>query len=113
MKVSFFLLKTVVTNGHNFSFWQMSFFSPKELVEEGDLVILYLSVNSQYPLQVRKTIKNRNGQWVENKFQSIYGILDVYSLVGKRYGEKIHLPKGWGYILRPSCELWTKNVPHR
>ncbi len=92
----------------------MNFLStPKEFVEEGDMVILYLSVSSQYPLEGRKTVKNRNGDWVENKFQSIYGALDVYSLIGKRYGEKIHFSKGWGYILRPTCELWTKNVPHR
>jgi len=91
----------------------MNFLQAKQVVEEGDLVILYLSFTAQYPLEVRKRIQNRNGQFVENKFQSIYGMLDVFSLVGKRYGEKIHLPKGWGYILRPTCELWTRNLPHR
>jgi len=82
-------------------------------VEEGDVVILYLSVSQQYLIEVVKQIKNRNGKFVENKFQSIYGQLDIMTLVGMKYGSKIHLPRGWGYLLYPSCELWTKNLPHR
>jgi len=91
----------------------MSFLKSKTVVEEGDVVILYLSVSSQYPIEVTKFTKNRNGQLVENKFQTIYGALDVMTLVGKRYGSKLNLPWGWGYILSPTCELWTKNLPHR
>ena len=91
----------------------MSFIFQKELVEEGDTVMLFLSVNSVHAIEVNKTMKNKHGLVVENKFQSIYGALRVMDLVGRKYGSKINLPSGWGYILHPSCELWTKTLPHR
>jgi tRNA (adenine57-N1/adenine58-N1)-methyltransferase len=91
----------------------MSFLESRTEVQEGDMVILYLSVSSQYAIDVVPLIKNRNGHYVENKFQTVYGMLDVMTLVGKKYGSKLNLPRGWGYILSPSCELWTKNLPHR
>jgi len=97
----------------NRSKWVSSSRRSKELVAEGDTVILFLCISSQYPILVTKLIKNRNGELIENKFQTIYGVLDVISLVGQKYGTKVHLPRGWGYILRPTCELWTTNLPHR
>lgn len=91
----------------------MSFMERNSTIREGDIVILFLSVTSQYPIEVRRFIKNKNGEFVENKFQTIYGHLDVMELVGKKYGNKVHLPRGWAYVLHPTCELWTKALPHR
>lgn len=91
----------------------MSFIERGETIKEGDTAILFLSVNSHYPIEVKRFIKNRNGDFVENKFQTIYGHLDVMELVGKKYGSKVNLPRGWAYVLHPTCELWTKTLPHR
>ncbi|CAG7816073.1 unnamed protein product [Allacma fusca] len=91
----------------------MSFIGKKELVEKNDTVILFLSVNTIYALEVVDKIPNKHGNMVENKFQTIYGVLTVMDLVGKRYGSRITLPKGWCYLLHPTCELWTKTVNHR
>ena len=35
------------------------------------------------------------------------------SLVGQRYGSKVHFSKGWGIALHPTPELWTVTLPHR
>lgn len=91
----------------------MSFLERTSTVKEGDTVILFLSVNSHYPLEVTRFKKNKSGDYVENKFQTVYGQLNVIDLVGKRYGSKVHLPRGWAYVLHPTCELWTKTLPHR
>jgi tRNA (adenine57-N1/adenine58-N1)-methyltransferase len=91
----------------------MSFVGKKDLVEKNDTVILYLSVNTIYALEVVDKIPNKHGNMVENKFQTIYGVLTVMDLVGKRYGSRITLPRGWCYLLHPTCELWTKTVVHR
>ncbi|ODM96915.1 tRNA (adenine(58)-N(1))-methyltransferase catalytic subunit TRMT61A [Orchesella cincta] len=91
----------------------MSFIERNPIIKEGDTVILFLSVNNHYPIEVTKYKKNKSGNYVENKFQTIYGHFDVMELVGKKYGTKFHLPRGWAYVLHPTCELWTKTLPHR
>lgn len=91
----------------------MSFIKQKEIIEEGDTVILFLSMSSQYPVEVVKFIKNKHGVLIENKFQTVYGVLNIVDLIGKKYGSKITLPKGWAHVLHPTCELWTKTLPHR
>lgn len=37
----------------------------------------------------------------------------VETLIGKEYGAKIELSRGYGYTLQPNPELWTYNLPHR
>ncbi|PSN52092.1 hypothetical protein C0J52_03897 [Blattella germanica] len=91
----------------------MSFDKYKEYIEQGDTAILYLSVNSMHAIQVEPKIKNKKGEFVENVFQTTYGALKVQSLIGKKYGTKIALSRGWAYVLHPTPELWTLTLPHR
>jgi tRNA (adenine57-N1/adenine58-N1)-methyltransferase len=91
----------------------MSFDKFKDTIEQGDTVILYLNVNSMHAIQVQPKIKNRKNEWVENVFQTTYGALKVQSLVGKKFGTKVALSRGWAYVLHPTPELWTLTLPHR
>lgn len=91
----------------------MSFVSFKEIIEEGDTAILYLSASNLHAIKVLPQIKNKHGESVENVFQTTYGALKVASLIGTKYGSKIQLSRGWAYILYPTPELWTLTLPHR
>jgi tRNA (adenine57-N1/adenine58-N1)-methyltransferase len=91
----------------------MSFEKFKDVIEQGDTVILYLSVNSMHAIQVQPRIKNKKDEWVENVFQTTYGALKVQSLIGKKFGTKVALSRGWAYVLHPTPELWTLTLPHR
>ncbi|XP_076233807.1 tRNA methyltransferase 61 [Calliopsis andreniformis] len=91
----------------------MSFEKVKEVIEEGDVVILYLGPKDMHSLEIKQKIPTKKGQMVENVFQTIYGALKVFSLVGQKYGSKVQLSRGWGYVLQPTPELWTLTVPHR
>lgn len=91
----------------------MSFNKAKEAIEEGDVVILYLGPSNMHSLEIKPKILNKKGQMVDNVFQTIYGALKVFSLVGEKYGTKVQLSRGWGYVLQPTPELWTLTVPHR
>ncbi|PNF31726.1 tRNA (adenine(58)-N(1))-methyltransferase catalytic subunit TRMT61A [Cryptotermes secundus] len=91
----------------------MSFDKFKDTIDQGDTVILYLSVNSMHAIQVQPKIKNRKDEWVDNVFQTTYGALKVQSLVGKKFGTKVALSRGWAYVLHPTPELWTLTLPHR
>lgn len=44
----------------------MSFFRPKDIIEEGDTVILYLTVNSMHAIEATPTIVNKKGETIEN-----------------------------------------------
>ncbi|XP_064088449.1 tRNA (adenine(58)-N(1))-methyltransferase catalytic subunit TRMT61A-like [Macrobrachium nipponense] len=91
----------------------MSFSSFKKLIEVGDTVILYISVNHLYAIEVKPKLINKNGIEIDNVFQTRYGCLTVADLVGKPFGSKIILPKGWVHVLYPTPELWTVTLPHR
>ncbi|XP_068247074.1 tRNA (adenine(58)-N(1))-methyltransferase catalytic subunit TRMT61A-like [Palaemon carinicauda] len=91
----------------------MSFSSCKKLIEVGDTVILYISVTHLYAIEVKPKIINKNGTEIDNVFQTRYGCLTVADLVGKPFGSKITLPKGWVHVLYPTPELWTVTLPHR
>lgn len=91
----------------------MSFNKTKEVIEEGDIVILYLNLNNMYSLEVKAKTFNKKAELVDNVFQTTYGALKVISLVGQKYGSKIELTKGWAHVLQPTPELWTVILPHR
>lgn len=91
----------------------MSFNKSKEVIEEGDVVILYLKPNNMHSLEVKAKISNKKGEVIDNVFQTVYGALKVFSLVGHRYGSKVELSRGWAYVLQPTPELWTLTLPHR
>ncbi|KAG9296195.1 hypothetical protein G9A89_014787 [Geosiphon pyriformis] len=83
----------------------MNFRSYKKLVEEGDLVIAYLSRENLTPL-----IVDPNATY-NNKF----GTFRHKEMIGKEYGTKLpsHNGKGFMYLLHPTPELWTQVLPHR
>jgi hypothetical protein len=55
----------------------------------------------------------RKGEEIENVFQTNYGAFKVKDLIGKRFGTKVAMTRGYGYVLHPTPELWTKTLPHR
>lgn len=67
----------------------MSFREHKDVVEEGDTVILYLTVFNMHAIEARTEIKNKLGEMVENVFQTTYGALKIKDIIGARYGTKV------------------------
>lgn len=57
----------------------MSFLKPKTHIEKGDVVILYLSVNSMHAIEAVPTIINKKGEVIPHIFQTPYGSLKVES----------------------------------
>lgn len=91
----------------------MSFNGFVDEIKEGNDVILYLTINQIYAVKALPKTRNKNGILVDNVLQTPYGALKCADLVGKYYGTKVTLTKGWGYILQPNPELWTLTLPHR
>lgn len=91
----------------------MSFSEFKDVIEEGDTVILYIGVSNIYPIEVKPTVTNRLNEEVENIFQTKYGALKVKELIGKQYGSKVAMSRGWANVMYPTPELWTICLPHR
>lgn len=91
----------------------MSFKQTKLSVDEGDVIILYFGPTNMHSIEVKRQITNKKGELVDNTFQTTYGALKVIDLVGKEYGSKVQLTKGFGYVLQPTPELWTLTLPHR
>ena len=81
----------------------MSFDKRKDVVEEGDTVVLYFGRQNVNPLEIDAT----------KTFQSKFGAFHHRDIIGKKYGCKMQSKKGWGYLLRPTPELWTITLPHR
>ncbi|KAJ1822547.1 tRNA (adenine-N(1)-)-methyltransferase catalytic subunit trm61 [Coemansia sp. RSA 2599] len=77
----------------------------KDVIEDGDIVIIYLSHNSMAPITVTA------GQVYNNKF----GSFSHDQMIGLRYGSKLTTKEGRGfvYLLHPTPALWTQVVPHR
>lgn len=91
----------------------MSFDGYKDEIQEGDTVILYLTVNQIYSVKAQAKIVNKKGNLVDNVFQTPFGALKCVELMGKNFGSKVSLSKGWGYVLQPTPELWSLTLPHR
>lgn len=91
----------------------MSFSEFKDVIAQGDTVILYIGVSSIYPIEVKPTVVNRLNEEVENIFQTKYGALKVSELIGKKYGSKVSMSRGWANVMYPTPELWTLCLPHR
>lgn len=71
----------------------MSFAKHKTIIEEGDTVILYLTVQSMHAIDAVPMIKNKKGEIVENVFQTSFGALKVKNLIGVEYGAKVIIKK--------------------
>ncbi|XP_072028824.1 tRNA (adenine(58)-N(1))-methyltransferase catalytic subunit TRMT61A-like [Amphiura filiformis] len=83
----------------------MSLLGYKKHIEEGDLAIVFIG----HETMVAVTIKR--GEITQTK----YGALRHNDVLGKEYGSKISTvnQRGYIYVLHPSPELWTVNLPHR
>ncbi|XP_053553385.1 tRNA (adenine(58)-N(1))-methyltransferase catalytic subunit TRMT61A [Bombina bombina] len=83
----------------------MSFAEYRELINDGDTAIVFLGHDSMFPITVQ------HGSQTQTKYGVIRHSTD---LVGKKFGSKVTCSKGgWVYILHPTPELWTINLPHR
>ena len=84
----------------------MTFLEFKDTIEENDLAILYINFTTIIPVTVKPMTLSRKGTCeVENIYQTKYGSLKAMDLVGKKFGSKVQLSKGYGYILHVSCIL--------
>ncbi|XP_008939462.1 PREDICTED: tRNA (adenine(58)-N(1))-methyltransferase catalytic subunit TRMT61A isoform X1 [Merops nubicus] len=83
----------------------MSFVQYGDTVKDGDTAIVFLGHESMFPVKVQ------HGTVTQTKYGVIRHSTD---LIGKRYGSKVTCSKGgWVFILHPTPELWTMNLPHR
>ncbi|XP_056151221.1 tRNA (adenine(58)-N(1))-methyltransferase catalytic subunit TRMT61A [Lampris incognitus] len=83
----------------------MSFVEYSELIQDGDIAIVYLGHESMMPIKVQ------HGAQTQTRYGAIRHSTD---LIGRRYGSKITCSKGgWVHVLHPTPELWTVNLPHR
>lgn len=81
----------------------MSFLEYKDLIEEGDTVIIYLNHTTLYAIEIT------NGK----VFQTKYGALKHDDLLGQEYGTLVKCTRGYVHVLHPTPELWTLTLPHR
>lgn len=91
----------------------MSFENHRQVIKLGDTAIVYISINNMHAIEITPTIVNKHGEVCENVFQTTYGALKVKTLIGKSFGTKLELSRGYAYILQPNAELWTQTLPHR
>ncbi|KAJ2664790.1 tRNA (adenine-N(1)-)-methyltransferase catalytic subunit trm61 [Coemansia sp. RSA 1199] len=77
----------------------------KNIVENGDLVVVYSTPETM------TTITVCSGEIFNNRF----GSFRHSDMVGLKYGSKIqsHTGRGFVYLLHPTPALWTQVVPHR
>lgn len=83
----------------------MSFVAYEELIKEGDTAILSLGHGSMMAVRVRRGAQT----------QTRHGVLrHSVDLIGRPFGSKVTCGRGgWVYVLHPTPELWTLNLPHR
>ncbi|KAK6199930.1 translational repressor of GCN4 [Scheffersomyces amazonensis] len=83
----------------------MSFYKYKDYIEEGDLVLAFISRQTIKPLTVKK------GEQLNTR----YGHFQHDRMIGMKYGEQMGGARGYGfiYLLHPTPELWSISLPHR
>ena len=89
----------------------MTFLEFKDTIEENDLAILYINFTTIIPVTVKPMTLSKKGTCeVENIYQTKYGSLKAMDLVGKKFGSKVQLSKGYGYILHVSSEMDCETI---
>ncbi|OBA22831.1 tRNA methyltransferase complex GCD14 subunit [Metschnikowia bicuspidata var. bicuspidata NRRL YB-4993] len=83
----------------------MSFYHYKDYIEEGDMVLAFISRGLLKPLTVTK------GEFLNTRF----GSFDHDRMIGMKYGSQMGgiKDKGFVHLLHPTPELWTVSLPHR
>lgn len=84
----------------------MSFADYKDVIGQGDTVILYMS-NTMHAIEVQPEIKNKKGVTVENVFQTTFGALKVRSLIGQKYGNKVSRTFNFKVMFMFTCRAAT------
>ncbi|XP_061842798.2 tRNA (adenine(58)-N(1))-methyltransferase catalytic subunit TRMT61A [Nerophis lumbriciformis] len=83
----------------------MSFVEYSDVIQDGDVAVVYLGHDSMTHIKVR------HGAQTQTRYGAIRHSAD---LIGQRYGSKVTCTKGgWVYVLHPTPELWTVTLPHR
>ena len=91
----------------------MSFSGYSDTIAEGDTVVLYINFNDLQVFRVTDKTTTRKGEEVEHVRQTPFGAIKVSDLVGRRFGTKVPLSRGYAYALHPTPELWIRCLPHR
>lgn len=81
----------------------MSFCRTNKTIKDGDTVIIYLSFNLLYPIQIKRGLSHHTK----------YGSVKHSDLIGKMFGSRIECGQGSVYVLQGSPEMWTISLPHR
>lgn len=83
----------------------MSFYKYKDFIEEGDLVLAFISRGLIKPFYVQK------GECLNTRF----GNFEHDRMIGMKYGTQMGgvRDKGFVHLLHPTPELWTVSLPHR
>ncbi|XP_037687690.1 tRNA (adenine(58)-N(1))-methyltransferase catalytic subunit TRMT61A isoform X1 [Choloepus didactylus] len=83
----------------------MSFVAYEELIKEGDTAILSLGHGAMVAVRVQRGAQT----------QTRHGVVrHSVDLIGRPFGSKVTCGRGgWVYVLHPTPELWTLNLPHR
>lgn len=83
----------------------MPFLEYKDVIEEGDFVLAFISRSTIKPITITKgeSLNTRYGHYEHDK------------MIGLRYGTQMPGAKGYGFIhlLHPTPEMWTISLPHR
>lgn len=99
------LFSTAQKGSDSSSSSSMSFVEYSDLIQEGDVAIVYLSHDSMMSVKVQQ------GAQTQTRYGAIRHSTD---LIGKRYGSRVTCSKGgWVHVLHPTPELWTVTLPHR
>ncbi|ANB15788.1 Gcd14p [Sugiyamaella lignohabitans] len=83
----------------------MSFLDNRDIIQEGDLVLAWISRGDVKPITVRK----------EQQLNTRFGIFPHNLIIGQKFGNQIPSVSGKGFIhlVAPTPELWTLSLPHR
>lgn len=83
----------------------MSFYNNKDIIEEGDLVLAFVSRALIKPINVK----------AGERLTTRYGNFEHSDMIGLRFGTQMGGSGGRGFIhlLHPTPELWTVSLPHR